>query len=190
MPVHSVIKACPRTGWIAFFWLAVAVEMRGTDFVRARIDGLTNTGDAMAYVLPAAAVGLTAYFKDGEGAWELAESVGITMAVTVGLKYGIHSRRPNGKPHSFPSGHAAITFSSAEFMRKRYGWEYGVPAYIIASFVGYSRVRAHVHYSRDVVTGAAIGVATTFLLSKPYHGWHVQPQLDAGYRGLSVSRDF
>ena len=75
-------------------------------------------------------------------------------------------------------------------MRKRYGWEYGVPAYIFASFVGYSRVRAHEHYFRDVAAGAAIGIATTYIVSKPYHGWNIQPELGAGYRGLRVSRDF
>ena len=165
----------------------MAVEVRGADFVQARIDGMTNTGDVMAYVLPATALGLTAYFKDGEGAWEFTESATITMAVTFGLKYAIHSRRPNGEPHSFPSGHAAITFSSAEFLRKRYGWKYGVPAYVFASLVGYSRVRAHVHYFRDVAAGAAIGMATTYFATKPYHGWQIQPELDAGYRGAGMT---
>lgn len=170
--------------------LVAGVEVRATDFVAARIDGLTNTGDAMAYVLPAAAFGLAAYFKDGDGAWQFAESAGITMAVTAGLKYSIHTRRPDGDPHSFPSGHAAITFSSAEFVRKRYGWQYGVPAYVFASFVGYSRVRAHQHYVRDVVAGATIGIAATYIVTRPYHGWYIHPELEAGYRGFRVSREF
>jgi membrane-associated phospholipid phosphatase len=160
------------------------------DFVQARIDGLTNTGDVMAYVLPATALGFTAYFKDGEGFKEFAESATITMGITVALKYSINSRRPNGDPHSFPSGHAAITFSSAEFLRKRYGWKIGVPAYLLASFVGYSRVRAHVHYFRDVAAGAAIGAVTTYLETTPYHGWKVEPKLSSGYLGLRFSRQF
>ncbi len=184
------MQACPCRWFIPLLGLVLAGEARGTDFVQARIDGITNTGDAMAYVLPATALGLTAYFKDGEGAWQFTESATITMAVTFGLKYTIQSRRPNGDPHSFPSGHAAITFCSAEFLRKRYGWKYGAPAYIFASFVAYSRVHAHEHYVQDVVAGAAIGIASTYLVTKPYHGWHVQPQLGAKYRGLSVSRDF
>jgi membrane-associated phospholipid phosphatase len=170
--------------------LLLAVEVRGTDFVQARIDGITNTGDVMAYVLPATALSLTAYFKDGEGAREFGKSAAITMAVTFGLKYAINARRPNGGPHSFPSGHAAITFSSAEFMFKRYGWKYGIPAYVFASFVGYSRVRAHQHYFRDVAAGAAIGVVTTYFMSRPFHAWRMQPTLNAGFRGFNVSRDF
>ena len=75
-------------------------------------------------------------------------------------------------------------------MRKRYGWQFGVPAYIFASFVGYTRIRAHEHYFRDVAAGAAIGIATTYIVTKPFHGWQIQPELSAGFRGFSMSRDF
>ncbi len=184
------MKTRPCLWLIPLCWLVVTLDVQGADFVQARIDGFTNTGDVMAYVLPAAALGFTAYFKDGDGAWEFGESATITMAVTFGLKYSIHSRRPTGEAHSFPSGHAAITFSSAEFMRKRYGWKFGVPAYIFASLVGYSRVRAHEHYFRDVAAGAAVGIATTYMVSKPYQGWNIQPELNARHRGLSVYRNF
>ena len=140
--------------------------------------------------MPVTALGLTAIFKDKEGAWEFSGSVAITMSVTVGLKYAVNARRPNGKPRSFPSGHTAITFCSAEFLRKRYGWKYGVPAYAVASLVGYSRVRANVHYFRDVAAGAAIAFATTCVVTKPFHGWQIQPTVAANYRGFMASRDF
>jgi membrane-associated phospholipid phosphatase len=188
--VTFAMRVCTWPRWITLLSLVASVEVRGADFVKARIDGFTDTGNVMAYVLPAAALGLTVCYKDGEGAWDFSESAAITMSITVALKYAIHTRRPNGEPHSFPSGHSAITFSSAEFMRKRYGWKFGAPAYIFASVVGYSRVRAHVHYFRDVAAGAVIGVATTCIVSKPYHGWYIQPELEGAYRGLRVSRDF
>jgi len=167
-----------------------SAQVRGADFVQSRIDGLTNTGDVMAYVLPAAALGLTAYYKDGKGALEFTESAAITMAITFGLKYAVDTRRPNGDPHSFPSGHAAITFASAEFMRKRYGWKFGAPAYLLATFVGYSRVRAHEHYFRDVAAGAAIGITSSYLLTSPFQGWQIQPALGSTYRGIRFSRDY
>ncbi len=179
-----------RVGLLFGLASVVATELQAKDFVEARLDGLTHTGDVLAYFLPATALGMTAYFKDREGAWEFAESAGITMAITVGLKYAINARRPTGEPYSFPSGHSAITFSSAEFLRKRYGWKCGVPAYVFASFVGYSRVRANVHYFRDVAAGAAIGIVTTHIVSTPFKAWHIQPVLEANYRGFRVSRDF
>ena len=36
----------------------------------------------------------------------------------------------------------ALTDASADYMWSRYGWRYGVPAYLVAGFVGYSRVDA------------------------------------------------
>ena len=179
-----------RVGSLLLLSLIASLQARASDFVQARIDGLTNTGDVMAYVLPATALGLTLYKKDGDGARQFAESVGIAMAVTVGLKYSVNARRPDGDPHSFPSGHAAITFSSAEFMRARYGWKYGAPAYVLASFVAYSRVRAHKHYFRDVAAGGIIGVVSSHIMTRRFHGWQIQPELGLRQTTLRVSRDF
>jgi membrane-associated phospholipid phosphatase len=78
---------------------------------------------------------------------------------TYGLKYAIDAERPNGGPRSFPSGHTASAFMGAEFIRKEYGWGWGVPAYLTAGWVGYSRVETDNHYWRDVIAGALIGVA-------------------------------
>ncbi len=189
MPLNFFFKAFLRCGWLPFFCLATT-EVRGTDFLPARIDSVARSGDVLAYVLPATVFGLTACFKDGEGAWEFGESAAISMAVTFGLKNTVRAQRPDGEPHSFPSGHSTIAFSSAEFLRKRYGWKFGAPAYVLAAFVAESRVHAHRHHYRDVAAGAAIGFVTTYLVSKPFHGWRIQPELGADFRGLRVSRDF
>ncbi len=175
---------------LLFFTLWLTLEARGADFVQARLDGLTNTGDVMAYALPATALGLTAYYKDGEGALQFGKAAAISMVLTFGLKYSVRARRPTGELYSFPSGHATITFSSAEFMRKRYGWQFGAPAYLLSAFVGYSRVRAHQHYARDVIAGAAIGMGTTFLLSTRYRDWNIQPEIGPQQRGIRLSRSF
>ncbi|WP_207766086.1 phosphatase PAP2 family protein [Solimonas fluminis] len=79
---------------------------------------------------------------------------------TYGLKYAVDAERPNGGPRSFPSGHTASAFMGAEFIRKEYGWGWGVPAYLTASWVGYSRVETENHYWRDVIAGALIGIAS------------------------------
>ena len=41
---------------------------------------------------------------------------------------------------SFPSDTSALAFAPAQFLWQRYGWEYGLPAYAAATFVGWSRV--------------------------------------------------
>jgi membrane-associated phospholipid phosphatase len=171
-------------------------------------DAIASAGDILQFVLPAAAVGMTLALPtatgssgtdfsgktegwwDRQGALEFGESAGATLAVTYGLKYTVSERRPNGGRESFPSAHTSISVSAAEFIRKRYGWEYGIPAYALAGFVGYSRVEAREHYPHDVIAGAAIGFASSFLLTKPYKGWKIEAEGGYKYYGIRLSRSF
>ena len=97
--------------------------------------GVETTGDILQFVLPGAAAGLTLANRDWEGALQFGESAGLTLGTTYLLKYTVDEKRPNGGDQSFPSGHTSISFSAAEYLRKRYGLEYGIPAYGLASFV-------------------------------------------------------
>ena len=140
--------------------------------------------------LPATAAGLTLGHCDATGALQLGESLGVTLGVTYALKYGINETRPDGGPdrgngQSFPSAHASVSFSSAEFIRKRYGWIYGGPSYALATFVAYSRVEAREHYIHDVAAGAAIGILSSYLFAKPYKGVDVRLETDGKYYGLN-----
>ncbi len=150
-------------------------------------DAIVSAGNALQLALPATAGALTIGYRDWPGMLEFGESVGVTLGVTYVLKVSVNETRPNGGSESFPSGHASISFSSAEFMRKRYGWEYGIPAYAAASFVAYSRVEGNYHYPRDVVAGAGIGILSSYIFTKPYRGWQVQADADGKYFGVRVS---
>ena len=158
------------------------------NFVQAR-DGIESAGDALAYLLPATAGGLTLVYQDEKGTLQFAESTALALGSTVALKYTISEERPNHHDrHSFPSGHSSASFSSAEFLRMRYGWEYGVPAYAVAAFVAFSRVHAKQHYVHDVLAGAAIGIGSSYLLTEPYKGWHIQTEIDNRSYGVRLSR--
>jgi len=133
---------------------------------------------------------MTLAYRDARGAVQFTESAAVTLGVTYALKYTVVEKRPNGGEHSFPSAHTSISFCSAEFMRKRYGWEYGVPAYALASFVGYTRVESKQHHPLDVVAGAAIGILSSYIFTRPYHGLSVQVQAGGGYYGLAFGRDW
>jgi membrane-associated phospholipid phosphatase len=150
--------------------------------------GVETAGDILQYVLPATAGGVTLWKRDWQGGWQFAESEGVTLVATYSLKYAVNERRPNGGTQSFPSGHASVSFSAAEYMRKRYGWEYGVPMYAAASFVAYSRVEARQHYAHDVIAGAGIGILSSYIFTRPYKGWHAQVEGDAHYIGLRFAR--
>lgn len=151
-------------------------------------DGIRRAGDALTVALPTAAAGMALYLRDWDGAKQLALSEGATFGVTYILKYGIDARRPNGGDLSFPSYHTSSAFASAEYLRKRYGWEYGVPAYAAASFVAYSRVESSQHYAHDVIVGAGIGILSSYLLTRPYDGWNLQLQGDTRSYGFQLGK--
>lgn len=67
---------------------------------------------------------------------------------------------------SFPSGHTASSFAAAYFIQKTYGKKLGIPAYMLATGIGLSRVGVGVHYPSDVIAGAAVGTAVAFGASK------------------------
>jgi membrane-associated phospholipid phosphatase len=163
--------------------LLAVMDVQANDRTDHRIE---YAGNVLGYGLPIVAAGLTLVFKDYDGTWEFGESEALAMGTTYALKFAVHKTRPNGKRYSFPSGHATATFASAEFMRKRYGGEYGLPAYAISAFVSYSRVAVGQHYTTDVVGGAAVGIVSSYLLTHPYQGWTIQPEVGYSYFGIRL----
>jgi membrane-associated phospholipid phosphatase len=129
-------------------------------------NGIEPVGDVLLCVLPAVAAGSTLHHNDTQGMEQLAKSLCSTVAVTLALKYAIHENRPDGGKHSFPSGHTSVTFSSAEFLRRRYGWKWGAPVYAAAAFVGYTRIAARQHFLHDVLIGAMIGFIGSSLFTE------------------------
>jgi len=170
--------------------LAMLIFTASSIFVQAN-DGIEVAGDVFAYLLPATAAGLTLRYKDGTGTLQLAESTALALGSTYALKYTIREDRPNHDDrYSFPSVHTSVSFSSAEFLRTRYGWECGIPAYAVAAFVAFSRVQAKQHYVHDVLAGAVIGIGSSYLFTRPYKGWYIQPVVDTKFYGVMLSRSW
>lgn len=91
------------------------------------------------------AVGLTAYAVIG--------------TLVYGGKYTTRDLRPDGsKRNSFPSGHTAVAFVGAELVREEYGLKLGLPAYLLASGVGFLRMYNNRHWINDVFAGAGVGI--------------------------------
>ena len=151
-------------------------------------DFIDTSGDVLQIAIPAAAYATTFYLDDSEGRREFYKSFFTSLGVTYGLKYSIDKKRPNGKEHSFPSGHTSAAFQGATFIHKRYGLEYGIPAYIGASFVGYSRIETRNHDIVDVLAGAAIGAGSSFFFTDRYNGLSVTPVACDGYVGITIGK--
>ena len=146
-------------------WLASNIYMQAGFAARER-DGVEMAGDIAQFAIPAA--GFAASFITGDfvGAGQFALGCLANLGVVTVIKQTVDAPRPNGKPHSFPSGHTAFAFHGALFIQRRYGWRYGVAAMLVAGFVAFSRVDAGMHYVRDVVAGAAIGAAAGLVFTR------------------------
>ena len=122
--------------------------------------------------------------KDKKGLWQFAKSYGTTVGLTYALKYAIDKPRPDGRTDgkAFPSGHTAAAFSGASFLQRRYGWEYGIPAYAVAGLVAYSRLEGinDRHDGWDVLAGAVVGIGSTYLFTTPYQKEHYEVTFNGG----------
>ena len=133
----------------------------------AATEGLELAGDLVQISLPLTAWGVSYFGDDEEGFYQFTKSFTATMVATQVLKHGINETRPDGGDLSFPSGHTSASFSGASFLHKRYGLGYGLPAYIAATFVGWTRVEADRHYPHDVVAGAALAIGINHYFVTP-----------------------
>jgi membrane-associated phospholipid phosphatase len=148
-------------------------------------------GDVLYILMPVTAYGSTFYLKDKEGRIQFYKSFAASWLTTRGLKYIIEKPRPdNSDNNSFPSGHASTTFQAAAFIRKRYGWKYGIPAYAGATFVAYSRVYADKHYVEDVLAGAAIGIVASEIFTTPWNNLSISPMMQKDTHGFIVRKRF
>lgn len=76
------------------------------------------------------------------------------------LKRAVGEERPNGGDNlSFPSGHTTTAFAFASVVASEHGSGYGTAAYLLAAFVGLSRINDNAHHLHDVIAGGAIGAA-------------------------------
>ena len=137
-------------------------------------DKIQTAGEILRVALPVAAGAWSLYRQDYDGTLQLVVSEVIAEGVSFGLSHVIRERRPNGADfHSFPSDSAAVAFSAASYLQIRYGWDYGLPAYALAGFVGYSRVESKQHHWGDVIAGAAIGWGASELTTVRYNNYAI-----------------
>jgi membrane-associated phospholipid phosphatase len=82
----------------------------------------------------------------------------VTQATTQAIKFTAQRTRPDGTRLSFPSGHTSSAFATATVLNSEFGWKVGIPAYVMAAWVGASRMERQRHYLSDVIAGATIGI--------------------------------
>ncbi|MEP7106765.1 MAG: phosphatase PAP2 family protein [Ferruginibacter sp.] len=133
---------------------------------KTKIDNYLQYSPAMAvYGLSALGIKGRNNFRDMSMIYVLS-NIFLTSSV-FGIKKLTHELRPDGTDYySFPSGHTAEAFASAEFLRQEYKdvspW-YGIAGYAAAGTTGILRMYNNRHWVSDVLAGAGIGIASTKL---------------------------
>lgn len=153
-----------------------------------------TSGDVLAFVTPVASLTTVLVLQDWKGLKQGALAGVSTIGMTYALKYLIKKERPDGSDkHSFPSMHTSVSFTGAAFIQRRYGWKWGIPAYAIASYVGWSRTYAKKHDWWDVVAGAALGAGSAYIFTRPFatkHNLSISPVASDKHFGIYASMTF
>ena len=137
-------------------------------FIGDSSDPIRTIGDIGQIASPIYGLYLTYENSDNVGRVQFYKSTVATILTTHFLKQTIDKLRPDRSDNnSFPSGHTSAAFSGVTFIHKRYGLNKAWPIYIVASFVGYSRVYAEKHYWEDVFAGAILAGINSWIFTSP-----------------------
>ena len=150
--------------------LAVFMPLRSVAQYARAVDYST---DVAMFVPAAVGLGVAIYEGDREGIAQLGKTLAVSTAVTYILKYSVKKARPDGDGFdAFPSNHCNFAFGGATYLQRRYGWKWGVPAYLVSAYVAWGRIYAKKHDIWDVLAGAAISVGSGFLFTTPFAKKH------------------
>jgi hypothetical protein len=127
--------------------------------------------------------------------YDVGVAVVSNFIVTNALKLAVGRTRPNeGNDKSFPSGHSSNAFAIAAVVDSHYGRRVGVPAYVVASLVGLSRVRRDAHWFSDVVAGATIGYLSGKSVVRQNNifgrNMTITPSLSSKFQGIVLQGKF
>lgn len=149
-------------------------------------------GDVFQF-MPFFAAGYALYIEDYEGLKYLTYGAGSAFLLALASKLSfvaiskkdkdlanISLRPDNSGYDGFPSGHTSFSFAGTGFLHKRYGPSFGVPAAMLSSLVGLSRIANKRHSSVQVLAGALLGFASGYFLTK-------ELQINVDPEGIEVS---
>ncbi|RYY30675.1 MAG: phosphatase PAP2 family protein [Chitinophagaceae bacterium] len=130
---------------------------------KLRVDDYLQYAPAVAvYGLNLAGIKGLNNFRDRSIIYLMSDII-LNASVSWGKKTSRQLRPDESNYLSFPSGHTAHAFASAEFLRREYRhispW-YGYAGYAVAATTGYLRMYNNRHWLSDVAAGAGVGIAS------------------------------
>ncbi len=164
------------SGLAAALIAGVAIDHADRDPSVGGLGGVIGTegdfvklGDDIYTAIPGTGYLTSLLAKDYRGFVYMGIHNAVSSAVMSSLKTGVGQRRPGDQSNTtFPSGHTNTAFLGAAFMQQRYGSKWGIPSYVSAVIVAWSRVHGNKHFVNDTVAGASIAMMSSWALVPPY----------------------
>ena len=163
-------------------------------------------GDWMGQLIPNALymgwMGIQGYRGDPDGyrrAMGMFKATAYSTSVATVLKYTVREPRPidSNWKNSFPSGHTTSAFAFSGYVMAEHEYWIGIPALVLSTFIGYSRINDNMHWLHDVTAGATIGWVYGWGMSKLQRknkssesSAFIAPILDSQTAGLSLYKEF
>lgn len=152
------------------------------------------SADLITGTLPLAAFAIAHYKDDGAGEGQFLRSNAVSLVLNTTLRVAFNQtdwgERPNGNQYAFPSGHAAFVTAQAAFLQDRFGWRYGLPAYLLVGYVSWVRVDTDHHHWRDIIAGVALSAGVSRLFVTPHDATYIAPVIGPDWLGLRIERSF
>ncbi|MEY2555362.1 MAG: hypothetical protein QOF93_506 [Verrucomicrobiota bacterium] len=183
-----------------------AIRRARNDTVTSIFDNLQPLGNEYAIGIVGSFYIYGEFFKDPRAKTTALDSIAASAIasgiVTNSFKYvigrgrptdghGAYNFRPFSGQDSFSSGHTTEAFALASVISEHYDslWVQ-VPAYGLASAVGYARLNNNRHWPSDVLAGAVIGTfvgKTVVHFNQKHRQVSIQPLVGPDIRGAQMS---
>ena len=187
--IRRAARSNPRPAPAKYCLLGLLLWLGGASAASAG-DDVETSGSVLRVALPVAAFAMTFVEDDAAGRQQFYRSFGANALATLALKELVNKSRPDGSDDdAFPSGHASMAFQGASFIHRRYGMKRAWPAYVLATYTGWTRLDADEHDEADVLAGAVLGIASSMLLVDRFDKVDVAVNLDRQI-GLQFSGRF
>ena len=157
---------------------------------QAASPALRKAANIITIALPVTAVGVSLlHDEDWKGIKEFAISAGLTVGTAYLIRQMVREQRPDHADfHTLTPPDLALADASSDYLWSRYGWRYGVPAYLASAVVSYALTDGKKNHWYDTLASGALAFGFNYALVDRYHPGRYHVSAEAGPQGGAMVR--